>query len=328
MQDKITREVAEQLRKKLAVVDAEGRVVLQVALIVTVYIADSHRHEVRENVTACCEHYARRWGPQLKWALNPQTDLMEPYGVGLGSAPRTWLPTLGEDEPFTILWHGAQDDRGAGEFSLESQGVERRPYTEFGFFRVSFPLIWIVEEQEPLTSIMLDICNRLKPVSGYAGIGIIESPDNAISSEYEPTVFQWAQRFPGLEVDYPISHSIWLAEGREGGRDGIKGAGWLTVIGDRYIGEMGGASRMRADLVAIDGEIVVHSYGGGLLVQAGRFPQLGNAERNQWPTMYGKLARYLRPIRVTHHNPFQHGGPGERFDHERSEAWLRRLDDR
>lgn len=328
MEDSVSPEIAEELRKNLSVVDKEGRVVLQVALLATVYFERSHEAQTRAALISCCEEFARRYGEQLKWALSPTTDLMEPYGAGKGSTLSRWLPGLGEDEDFAILWHGAEDERGASEYSLEAQGVERRPYTELGFLRISVPLLCVADGADSFRELVLDICRRLTPLSGYAGIGVIESPDDQISSRHEPMVYQWAQRFPGLEADYPISHSIWLSEGREGGRDGIKGGSWLTVIGDSYVAELGGLSTVTADLTALDSRFAVQAYPGGLLIQTGSRPALGDAERDVWPALYIKLARYLRPIRVTEHNPFQHGGPGERFDKARSEAWLRRFDDR
>jgi len=175
--------------------------------------------------------------------------------------------------------------------------------------------------------VLLNVCRTLKPVSGYGGIGVMESPDTAISADYEPIVYHWAQRLPGLEADYPIDHSLWLVKGREGDRDGIKGGNWLTVLSDRYVTELGGADKVEADLKALDSRFLVHRYDGGILIQAGPRPQLGDVERDLWPALYVKLNKYLKPIRITRHRPFQHAGP-DRFDMERSEAWLRRFDDR
>jgi hypothetical protein len=140
-------------------------------------------------------------------------------------------------------------------------------------------------------------------------------------------VYQWAQRLPGLEVDEVTSHVNWLAEARDGG-PGIKGVNWLTVLGDRFVAEVGGADKLERDLAALDRRFIVHRWDGGVMIQAGPRPELGDAQRDHWPELYVKLAKYLKPIRVTWHHAFQMGGPGERFDKARSEAWLRRFDDR
>jgi hypothetical protein len=308
--------------------DEDGRTVLQVAQIATVYFEAPYRREVREAVVSCTEDYLGRWKQHLRWAVSPDGRRIERFGAGKGSNPRAWLPDMGEDESFTLKYHGAEDKRGASAFSLRAFGAERRPYLQFGFFRVSFPLLWFVDGSTSLTEVLLGICRTLKPVSGYGGIGVIESPDREISSEYEPIVYQWARRLPGLEADYPVSHGLWLTDGRDDSRDGIKGGNWLTALSDRYVAELGGADKVEADLKTLDSRFLVHRYQGGILIQAGPRPQLGDVERDLWPELYVKLNKYLKPVRVVRHNPFQHGGPGERFDKVRSEAWLRRFDDR
>jgi hypothetical protein len=321
-------DVGQALSEHLAVKDETGRVVLQVAQAATVYFADAYRREVREAVASCCEMYFQRWGQHLRWGVNPDGGHMERFGASKASDPRAWLPTLGEDEAFSLTYHGGQDKRSANAFSVEALGSERRPYLDFGYFRVSFPLLWFAHGSGSLPEVLLDLCRTLKPASGYGGISVIESPDDIIQSKYEPIVYQWAQRFPGLEADYLTSHSNWLPTGREDGRDGIKGGNWLTVLSDRYLAELGSADKVETDLKTLDSRFLVHRYDGGILIQAGPRPQLGDVERDLWPELYVKLNKYLKPVRVVRHNPFQHGGPGERFDKVRSEAWLRRFDDR
>ncbi|HSN96946.1 MAG TPA: type VI immunity family protein [Candidatus Nanopelagicales bacterium] len=313
-----------ELNESLSVKDDEGNVVLQVALLATVYFEDAYKREVREAVTECSHEYFRRCGRHLRWAYQPDKRQMEAFGKGKGSDVKAWLPTLPEDRSFSVIFHGADHERGASPYSFEAYGAQRQPYTEYGFLRLSLPLGF----GDSLRDTLLSVCRTLKPASGYAGIGIIESPDNAISSEYEPIVYEWAQRFPGLEADYPVSHSLWLPEGRHGECEGIKGVNWLTALHDRFLRELGGVDKVASDLAVLDPGFSVHEYGGGAIIQAGQHPMLGDVERDIWPTQYVKLAKYLLPVRVTTHNAFQHDGPGERFDNERSEAWLRRFDDR
>jgi hypothetical protein len=322
------QEILSVLDEHLSVRDGEGRTVLQIALLATVYFDDPYRRDVREAVVSCCEDYFQLCGRHIRWALNPDTKLMEPFGKGKGSNPRAWLLVRGEDESFSFIYHGSDHERGASAFSLDGLGMERRPYRKLGYFRVMFPLLWFADRPCSLPEVLLGICSKLRPVGGYGGIGVAESPDDLINGKYEPIVYNWAQRFPGLEADYPISHGNWQMEGREGGKGGIKGVNWLTVVGDCWLDEMGGADAVAAGVAALDSRFSVHRYDGGIMIQAGPHPQLGSAEHNRWPDLYVKLAKYLKPIRITQHRPFHQGGPGPRFDLERSEAWLRRFDDR
>jgi hypothetical protein len=321
----------EMLDENLTVRDPKGREVLQVALIATVYFREAYRREVREAVVACCEDFFQRCGHKLRWALHPDSRYMEPYGDGKGSHPRTWLPDLGEEGSFSLIYHGARHERGAGCPSLNGLGRELLlPRVKLGHLQFGFPLLWFSQNPGTFPEVVLEICRKLQPDSGYGGIGVIESPDNGISHRWEPVIYELAQRFPGLEADFPIDHGLWLVQGRDDGRSGIKGVNWLTVVADRYLDELGGAARVEADVRALDSRFIVHGWGGGLMIQAGERPELGDAERDRWPELYVKLAKYLKPLRITQHRPFGHAGPGPRFGNDSKEAlaWLRRFDDR
>ncbi|MCC6552101.1 MAG: DUF3396 domain-containing protein [Polyangiaceae bacterium] len=323
-----TNELSQALSDHLTVKDPRGQVALQVALTATLYFEAAYSRATREAIASACEYYFCRWGQHLRWALNMAEDRFEPFGSGEGSTPGTWLPALEEDDRFELVYHSGETPLSASAFLLEGYSVERRPYPHFGCLRVAFPLLCFADGKSSLPDVMLDLCRMTRPVSGYGGIGVVESQEAVVRASHQHIVYSWAQRLPGLEVDFTTSHNNWLPSGREGGRDGIKGASWLTALSDRYVAELGGADRVEADLKALDGRFVVHRYEGGVLIQAGPRPELGDSERDVWPALYVKLAKYLKPIRVTQHNAFQAEYLGPWFDKARSEAWLRRFDDR
>lgn len=77
---------------------------------------------------------------------------------------------------------------------------------------------------------------------------------------------------------------------------------------------------MRAQL----GEpFLFYEYEGGLVIQAGKMPQLGDTNRQLSIAEYERLARVLKPIRVTDHESFP---AWSGFDAERTAAWLARFD--
>ncbi len=318
------------LSENLIVKDRKGHPVLQIALISTVYFEEAYRRETREAVVACCEELFQRCGHKLRWALHPDTRYMERYGDGKGSDPRAWLLDYGEDESFSLIYHGAHHDRGAGTPSIKALGMERRPYVKVGHLQVGLPLLWFSEHPGTFPEIVLEICRKLQPDSGYGGIGVIQSPDIAISQRWEPVIYQLAQRFPGLEADFPITHGLWLTKGRGDGRGGIKGVNWLTVVADRWLDELGGADKVEADVGSLDSRFIVHRWGRGLMIQAGDRPDLGDAEQGRWPELYVKLSKYLKPLRITQHCPFGCAGAGPRFGNDMEEGlkWLRRFDER
>ncbi|MCC6555809.1 MAG: DUF3396 domain-containing protein [Polyangiaceae bacterium] len=70
-------------------------------------------------------------------------------------------------------------------------------------------------------------------------------------------------------------------------------------------------------------------YDGGIVVRAGSLPELGDAATDDWPALYVKLAKYLKPLRVVSHPAFHRSWAGvDVFTNERTQAWLRRFEDR
>ena len=72
-------------------------------------------------------------------------------------------------------------------------------------------------------------------------------------------------------------------------------------MGDRWLAKLGGADAVLAALAALDSRFVVYRFEGGVMIQAGPRPELGDGERDIWPELYVKLAKYLKPIRITQH---------------------------
>lgn len=318
------------LNENLTVRDGEGREVLQVALLASMYFEEGHRRGLREAILACCEEFLRRFDANVLWALHPDTRQMERYGEGKGSTPREWLPQLSEDESVSLILHGARYERGAGCPSFRALARERLPYLQLGYLQVALPLLSLSEDPAAFSQLVLEFSRKIQPLSGYGGVSVLQSPDNGISHRWEPIVYRLAQRFPGLEADFPISHSNWLDHGRDGGKGGIKGVNWLTIVADRWLAELGGPEKVTSDVRALDRRFIVHAYEGGLMIQAGDRPEIGDAEQGRWPELYVKLSKYLKPLRITQHRPFGHAGPEPRFGNsmEPGLKWLQRFDDR
>src|SRR5262249_4419886 len=143
------------------------------------------------------------------------------------------------------------------------------------------------------------------------GVGVLQPLDVRARHRVEPMVTPLAERFPGLEIEGGTTHTMWL-------KDGIKGVTWLTILNDRWVEAAGGLDYLRTRL---DDNFIFHRYDGGLMIQAGAKPQIGDAEANRWPKHYVTLAKVLKPIQIKEHREFHWGGPG-RMDHAATLAWL------
>lgn len=312
------------LDEKLIVADEDG-VVLQVALMATIYVTDMHRREVREALVACCEQYFQRCGSHLRWALRPDTGKMVHFEEGEASRLRQWLPALDEHDSTSLSYHSAEWHLGAGAYTLRALVCAKALYRALGYVRFTVPVQTLSNEPDLVPSMLLDFSRRLRPMSGYGGIGMVATPDYGLAEHYNPVVYGVAQRFPGMEVDYPVWHGISL--GKEEGW--IKGVNWLTVVDDPLLKRLGGVDSVRSDLAALDSGFDVFRFDGGLMIRAGTRPELGDAAAGNWPALYVKLAKYLKPLRVVSHPPFHRTWEGvDVFTEERTQAWLSRFEDR
>ncbi len=152
------------------------------------------------------------------------------------------------------------------------------------------PLPWSADEDwQPLVEMVLRWCSILKPAHGTASPGLVLLQGGGANEIV--TSYPLLQRFPGL--DY-LNVSRWSAAAAEAER-GIRTIGWLTVIDDGFVQVLGGKDQIAHTLAATK-EVVLHSYPGGLLVQAGPKPVLGDRNRGIMPEAYRPVARLFEPL--------------------------------
>ena len=87
--------------------------------------------------------------------------------------------------------------------------------------------------------------------------------------------------------------------------------------------ELGGIEPMREALETV---CKVHEYPGGVVIQAGEAPQLGDAYRNDIPEAYRMVARYTKPIRFEDCRSRLFRVPENLDKKEETLAWIRRFD--
>ncbi|XXX72076.1 type VI immunity family protein [Sorangium sp. So ce134] len=292
----------------------EGRPVLRIGLLATVFFEQPWTRAVREAVAVAAEDYLQEFREHLRWSKQSKTGRLYPIDSGRVKLPSEWLPQHKESESWSLGFHGGELATDTSEFQVSAFGpnaIKRG----VGFFQVYLPLLWFSEHRGTFPGFVLKICERIKPLSGYGGVGVLEALDLGTSDRFQPAVRELAERFPGLEIEDRIGHCIHLT-------DGIKGVDWLTILGDRWIEAAGGIDYLR---IRLDDNFTFYPYDSGLMIQAGHKPQIGDVQANRWPEHYVTLAKVLKKIQIAKHYAFHLGGPG-RMDMEASMAWLFRFD--
>jgi hypothetical protein len=295
--------------------DKDGRVAVMVGLLVTVFFEHGVTRKVRETVADVAQDYIRLVQEHLRWTVPPNAKREIAFDSTHMGLPKKWLLDYLDGESWSFDFHGGDAAKAASAFCIEGFGSSA-PDNDPGYLHISFPLLWFSEPAAgTFPEYVLKICQRIQPLSGYAGLGVLESTDGYARDKFQPIVRKIAERFPGLEVESRTAHTLYLGKG-------IKGVNWLTILGERWIKEMGGLDSLRTCLGEPFG---FYPYEGGVIIQAGPKPQIGDVQANRWPQHYVTLARVLKRIQIENHRPFHFGGPG-RMDHEASKAWLFRFD--
>ena len=309
------------ISKIFCIRDEKGRVALRIGLVATMFLAEPWTQPVREAVTEAAEEYIRQFREHLRWAKGPNSGHVRPLDKGKVRFPRDWLPQHKDGKTWDFGFSGGETEESASEFLLSAMGSDDTS-KDTGYFQVYLPLTWFAEHPGTFQDFVLNLAKRLRPLSGYAGIGVLEPLDVYDRQPYMPTVRQIAERFPGLEIESTYVHTIHLGEG-------IKGVNWLTILGDRWIQQIGGLDYLR---IRLGDDFKLTSYDGGLMIQAGPKPQIGDVTTNRWPRHYVTLAKVLKPIQIKEHYAFHLDDPdpmgAPRLDavSNSSEAWLFRFD--
>ncbi len=303
----------ESVESKLAVMEGD-RVVVQIGLLATLYFPNDNQSRIREAVLNCFDQYREVVGEHLRWSKHPKTFAYHPIDSDKVPAPRAWLADLDDVMAWEFEWRGGEDAESASHFSVKafSPATWECP---LGYFKVALPITWYADNEGDFPSLVVDLCEEISPLHGYGGFGILESPSPTVEHHYEPAVFTLAERFAGLEVDYPVTSLLHLQEG-------VKGVNWLTVLGERWLGSLGGIDELGRKLGE---DFDLHAFSGGVVIQAGPRPQLGNVQTGKRIELYCKAASVLMPVRVREHGSFHHAGEG-RFNRQTTEQWLARFD--
>jgi hypothetical protein len=202
-----------------------------------------------------------------------------------------------------ILWDGSV----VPGWSLCMRGVvapddARRPIASFCQVLMPFcspPAI--------LRSLAAELAETLPLLSGHGGY--TTTFEARLKSRAFDRIFGWAKRYRGLEVeDLNVTLGYVL--------DGIKGANWLTLVGDKIWQRL---PLSATDAISTVAEIERH--GGSRLIAAGTAPSLTDRNRGEFPDSYAAVERILAPIKIADHGDFS----GRFREDGSTKAWLSRL---
>jgi len=189
-------------------------------------------------------------------------------------------------------------------------------------YRISLPLTWFLENR--LTGLLELLRSMLVgyPLStGYVGYSFVwEKSSPHVSDVCGPHFRLWLQRHPGLLCPDSGSQS-------EVARYGITDLGWLTLLGPKYVNQLGGIDELRNLLQSVSNISLLPIGRESVLVQIDNHPTLGDATTGDCLENYSATGQVLSPIRnrqMLVDNLVVPGIRGSHFPEERA-RWIDRF---
>ncbi|TWD55476.1 uncharacterized protein DUF3396 [Agrobacterium vitis] len=170
---------------------------------------------------------------------------------------------------------------------------------------------------------LLDLALRwssaINILHGSAGYSLLFE-HGVFSGSEALTVLPALKRFPGLDFSDPGRFKV-----RSKKSDGLsfKSINWLTVLGDKVADRLGDKTALREKLGSF---CPIHDFDGGIVVQAGEEPQLGDNNRGIVLDDYRRVAEALKPLRFEDYQLGLFALPDPYDSVQETLTWLRRFD--
>ena len=268
---------------------------------------------------------------------------------------KTMLDTHRRGKNYWFKFSGKQDGASAAEFTIPyytrppipTEGPAFEKLVEFNrttygegpgilypgpfHISVSFPLDHPLADAGALLDWIKDLSaiQNVEFMSATAGYGLncyMEAITQDVRETAGAHIAAALARHPGLGIDH-VGDSLvrmpryWPGQARF--LPGFLRVQWLTIVSDLMLDELcSGRAKVEAALLAEDQGIVPHDLpGGGLIIQAGPEPVIGDVTIGDHVPAYRAVAKHLAPARVPEVNSYN--GP---FDTTAANAWLNALE--
>jgi hypothetical protein len=313
--DNITIDNLDDLRIK----DDDGNIIACLGMIVTLYVEDPHLKPKRLALAECVEEFLELAEPHFKWFAHPPKGGGKPRKFSRDKIPPIvdWVNPLEEDDSFEMVFTSSNKVREAGHYNFKCLFDAKIGISmDVGYVSATLPINELKNREPGYFQRMVQRwSDRISAYHGYAGLGIIQCMESGYAKSAQPILYPIIKRFPGLEYDSPMSHSLHCT-------NSIKGVNWLTVLSDKFLDQIGGKKELQSKLGE---EFLFFDYNGGSIIQAGTHPQIGDLDNNINIQDYQKIYKLVKSIQSEYKSSMMRTPDGV-DPHEFKDEWMKRFD--
>lgn len=233
-------------------------------------------------------------------------EFMNRYGKGLTiyrtGTMMSWRKPNAKALQMAPQWLSEPRNLAKGEFGLEFHSgpsqIEMMPpvlrlYFENGasYVAAQLPPAIVEDGAAPLLDFMRSAIDAsFALAAGWGGYGVLWNESmGPLFGDPQQQLRAWLKRHPGLGQGNSFD-----LYGRA--LHGIACANWLTLLGPELVTRKGGRKAIAS---ALGDDITVHPLDGGVCIQAGPRPQLGDVNRGDDLPLYRRVGAYLKDVRTT-----------------------------
>ena len=204
-------------------------------------------------------------------------------------------------------------DPEAADVRLNFRGLDFRGG---GGFELYLPAEWAESRPKEMRDLCANLAGSFEFCSGLAGYGLCHGEDVGATAALR-NKYAIGRHHPGVDVETTISNNA---------GQGIKGVNWLTFLHPNFINQFGGMDALKTAL-NLPGVEVQDLAAGGVMIQAGPTPEIGDTNAQETCPYYHQVGRALHPIRDKKFPGMINSESGNQCDAERTEEWLSRFDE-
>lgn len=288
--------------------------VMQLSISLSFYYDGLESREAREAVIALLEEYAAEMRGRIRWTTNPRTDRYKKIqDLRDYLHPEEWLPELHPLDSWGLLYKGGEKAGDASDVLFEVYGgpadtpshPEESDGRSLSSVYMHFPVTYMEKPPSFFPALFSKWAAMLPPYHGRAGFSYVVADGWFSYDEIQLTETQLLFSHPGLNYT-PVGEEHYHGGGLS---DGPKCADWMIFLSEKFVNALGGQNRIQA---AMPPRTVIE-YPGGLLLQAGEYPQLGEARPGWTLPEYQHLAAVIEPVRAKNLHPYMYEPQEKKF---------------